>query len=806
MSSKENDALLQRLLAIFQIEADEHLTTMAALLQEMRQAKDGATLAPLLETLFREAHSLKGAARSVNLTALEAVCMGLEGTLALLKRQVPEQLPPAWFDNTYRTLDELQRLLAGRSDESAPAGPAAPSSPAKVEAAAPAAEIPPADQPAAAVPPPEPPPPAAAKTSAISPATADKTPASPAAAKQAEPSKPETAPPSAEKKTAKAVAKPLPATASGDTVRISTARLTALLVQAEELLAFKFSAAHRSDELRALSTEVAAWRKNWSCGSRDWRPLQRQREKHGQGWRPDARALPAIDKLLDSVEHEASALKALHERLARLERQARQEQRALTGIVDGLQGDIRRALMLPFATLLELFPKLVRDLARDNGKEVELQSSGSAIEIDRRILEQLKDPLIHLIRNAVDHGIEAPAARRQANKPALGRISIELTPREGNRIELLITDDGAGVDLAKVQAAAIRLGLLGSEAAAKLGRDELLALMFESGLTTSPILTELSGRGLGLAIVREKVELLDGSIGVELPAEGGTRFRLLLPTSLATFHGLLVRLGERQFVLPSRSVERVLRQPAHSIKTVENREAIEIGGRALSLVRLADVLGLPARTSQTSGDDYLPLVVLSGAGRRIAFVVDQIIGDQEVLVKGLGPQLARVPNIAGATLLGNGQLVPILNVADLLLAALRSVPQGAAPAPASGQPQRSLLVVEDSITARSLLKSILETAGYRVETAVDGADALTLLHTAAFDLVVSDVEMPRLDGFELTARIRADKKLADLPVVLVTALESREDKERGIEVGANAYIVKSSFDQSNLFEVIRRLI
>jgi two-component system chemotaxis sensor kinase CheA len=808
MPSKENDALLQRLLAIFQIEAAEHLTTMAALLQELRQAQGSAALAPLLETLFREAHSLKGAARSVNLTDLEALCMGLEGTLALLKRQVPEQLPPSWFDNTERTLDELQRLLAGRHETSTPAAPAepppSPLSPPSVPPAGEAVTPLPSSAPAMPARPSEPAPPTASEQAASSPASGGK--AAPAQASgTTAPGSGDTTGPARAASPAKPIVKPMTTAAGGDTVRIATSRLTALLVQAEELLAFKFSTAHRNDELRTLSAEVATWRKDWQRGSRDWRPLQRQREKHGPGWRPEARSLPAIDKLLDGVERQSAALKTLHERLTRLERQARQEQRALTGIVDGLQDDIRRALMLPFATLLELFPKLVRDLARDNGKEVELHSSGGAIEIDRRILEQLKDPLIHLIRNAVDHGIEAPAARRQANKPPLGRISIELTPREGNRIELLIADDGAGVDLAKVQAAAVRLGLLGSEAAARLGRGELLALMFESGLTTSPILTELSGRGLGLAIVREKVELLDGSIEVELPAEGGTRFRLLLPTTLATFHGLLVQLGERLFVLPSRSVERVLRLHAGSVKTVENREAVEIGGRALSLVRLADVLGLPAQSAQASGDDYLPLVLLSGAGRRIAFVVDRILGDQEVLVKGLGPQLARVPNIAGATLLGNGQLVPILNVADLLQAALRCVPRGAAPAPASSQPQRSLLVVEDSITARSLLKSILETAGYRVETAVDGADALTLLHTDTFDLVVSDVEMPRLDGFELTARIRADKKLADLPVVLVTALESREDKERGIEVGANAYIVKSSFDQSNLFEAIRRL-
>jgi len=755
MPNKENDALLTRLLAIFQVEAAEHLKSMTSLLQALQQGAPSAVQGTLLESLFREAHSLKGAARSVGASDLEAVCMGLESTLAALKRQPPETLPPVWFENTYRIVDELEGLLALPASKP-PAG----------NSRSPDMPLPQLPEPA------------------------------PRAKKRDEATRPPAALP------------------SDDTVRISTTRLAALLAHAEELLAFKFGAAHHVDELRTLNTDIAAWRKEWSHSARDWRVLRRGREKYDKDWRSDTATLPAIDKLLAAVEGGVRSIKSLNERVSRLECQTRQEQRTLASIVDGLQGDVRQALMVPFASLLELFPKLVRDLARDGGKEAALNSAGAAIEVDRRILEQMKDPLIHLVRNAVDHGIESPELRRRAGKPAAGRVSIEVTPGDGNRIELVIADDGAGVDLEQVKTAALRLGLITHEAAAALDQADLLALMFESGLTTSPILTELSGRGLGLAIVREKVEKLGGSISAELPASGGTRFRLLLPSSLATFHGLLVMLGERPFVLPSRSVERVLRVAASAVGTVENRAAVEIGGRALSLVRLADVLGLPAddgrRRQEEYGDggkeaDYLQLAVLSGAGRRIAFVVDRILGDQEVLVKGLGPQLARVPNIAGATLLGTGQLVPILNVADLLQAALRTVPASAQAEPSPVLPQRSLLVVEDSITARSLLKSILETAGYRVETAVDGLDALTRLHTGQFDLVVSDVEMPRLDGFDLTARIRADTRLAELPVVLVTALESREDKERGIEVGANAYIVKSSFDQSNLFEVIRRL-
>jgi len=567
-------------------------------------------------------------------------------------------------------------------------------------------------------------------------------------------------------------------------------------------LAYKFSAGHWVAELRGLSAEMAQSQKTRVRMARDARAIRRGREKHSKAW--DNKLWQGLDKLFDAIESEERVSKVLGDKLAVLERQAEQERRALSGMVDGLQGDIRQALMLPFSSLLELMPKLVRDLARDLGKEVELRIEGASIEIDRRILEQMKDPLIHLIRNAIDHGIETADARRRCNKPVPAQIVIDIAPLEGNRVELVVSDDGAGVNLDKLKHSACKLGLITADAAATLETPAALALMFESGLTTSPILTDLSGRGLGLAIVREKVEKLGGGIHAQAGESGGTRFCMVLPTSLVTFHGLLVEVAQQQFVLPSQNVERVLRLSSTKVKTVENRPAVEISGQAVALVWLAEVLGLPATDADST---HLQLVVLSTAGGRIACAVSAILGDQEVLVKSLGPQLRRLPNIAGATVLGPGRVVPILNVADLLKSAQRIRPLAATlrAAPSPAPRQLSLLVAEDSVTARTLLRNILETAGYLVTTAVDGIDALTSLRSEPFDLVVSDVEMPRMDGFELTARIRADQALTHLPVVLVTALESREHKERGIEVGANAYIVKSSFDQSNLFQVIRRL-
>jgi len=480
----------------------------------------------------------------------------------------------------------------------------------------------------------------------------------------------------------------------------------------------------------------------------------------------------------------------------------------LGGMVANLLEDIKRALMLPFSSLLEIFPRFVRNLSREQGKEVDWIVQGGEIEMDRRILEEMKGPLIHLIRNCIDHGIEEPEERRRKKKSPRGTVTVAIAQRNGSKVEILVSDDGAGIDLAKVRAAAVKLSLLAPQEAAKLSDEQVLSFIFQSGVSTSPIITDISGRGLGLAIVQEKVEKLGGFVSLETVPHVGTRFRIVLPLTVATFRGILVRVAEHTFVLPTTNLEWVLRVSREEIKTVENRETIQFQGRAVSLVRLDNALDLSPKTPAGNPADKLPLVILRAAEKCMAFLVDEILNEQEILVKSLGKQLSRVRNIAGAAVLGTGKVVPILNIPDLMKSAARVVPAAKIVAVPAGAPakRKSLLVVEDSITARMLLKNILESAGYNVTTAIDGVDAFTLLKSEECDLVVSDVDMPRMNGFDLTAKIRADTKLSELPVVLVTALESREDRERGIDVGANAYIVKSSFDQSNLLDVILRLI
>jgi two-component system chemotaxis sensor kinase CheA len=588
-----------------------------------------------------------------------------------------------------------------------------------------------------------------------------------------------------------------------ETVRIPTAKLDPLLLQAEEMIQAKIAGSQRAADLRQVHQALVAWRMEW-----------------GRWQGPHT---PRRSESSESTEGDVARLDALVSRVTAVAQAFEQDQRALRRMVDDHLEAVKQVLMLPVSTLVEVLPKLVRDLAREQGKEVELVMRGAEIEIDKRILEELKDPLIHLLRNCVDHGMEKPDARARQHKPPRGTIRLTFGAKDSRLVEIIVSDDGAGIDVDQVRSAAIGAGILSADAAEKLDPQETLSLIFQSGLSTSPIITDISGRGLGLAIVREKVEKLGGVVSVDTQAHVGTTFRLLAPLTLATFRGVLVRVREHLFVLPTSNVERVVRVSKEEIKTVENRETIRLDGQIVSLVGLGDVLGLPARSNDParSGDfsrpssasqdapaDHLPVVVLASAEKRIAVHVDEVLAEQEVLVKGLGKQLSRVRNIAGATVLGTGKVVPVLNILDLMKSAVRSAAVAKAPVAADQAPVRvgRILVAEDSITARTLLKNILETVGYQVATAVDGADAFTQARNSEFDLVVSDVDMPRLSGFELTAKIRGDQKLAELPVVLVTALESPQDRERGIDVGANAYIIKSSFDQSNLLEVIHRLL
>ena len=769
-----DEEFLPKLREAFAIEAREHLQALTTGLLELEKAAGAPRQKELIETIFREVHSLKGAAGVVNRTDLQSVCQAMEDIFSLWKRQ-PARVSAEAFDTLNGSVNLVEKLLGF---------------PDVVQGDAEKNEITGVVRQLSELP-----------RASVTPRT---NPSGPRSAPEVVPVKSTTT-----VKPRATAADPLPPTEPppmesegpqlSETVRIRMVKMDSLLRKAEEMVAVKLTARQHSVELRALEDMLEGWSKEWS----------KVRTFAGTGLPGQGTA--AMAKLSGFLEWNQSFMHSFEKKLAMLAGTAGRDERGIALLVDDLLEDAKRLVMLPFSTLLDLLPKMVRDLARAGGKETTLALHGREVEIDKRILQEMKDPLIHLVRNSVDHGIEKPAARTASSKPPCGSLTVAVSQRDAGKVEIVVSDDGAGINVESVKASAVRAGTLSAEDAAQLNEQAALSHIFDSGVSTSPIITEISGRGLGMAIVREKVEKLGGSIAIETKKGAGTSFRIVLPITLATFKGILVGAGGQTFVVPTGNVERIKRIRRDDVQTVENTETMSLDGHAISFVRLAEVLGLtPRAAADKSG--FIEVVVLGSGDRRIGFAVDEVLSEQEVLVKNLGKPLLRVRNVAGATVLGSGTPAIILNAADLLKSAVRLAGAGHCPTADGGSQgaqeahERRILVTDDSVTSRMLLKNILESSGYQVVTAIDGVDALTALKTHDFDLVVSDVEMPRMDGFDLTAKIRADKKLMELPVVLVTALSSREHQERGIDVGADAYIVKSSFDQSNLLEVIRKLV
>ncbi|KXS30461.1 MAG: Signal transduction histidine kinase CheA, partial [Candidatus Gallionella acididurans] len=353
---------------------------------------------------------------------------------------------------------------------------------------------------------------------------------------------------------------------ASETVRVSTQKLDAVMRQVEELLAPRLASAQRAKELREVADSFSTWKKQRAR----MRPALRLIERYVEGKAKSNGAagglakfpIQELPKLLEHLEGEQLFMKTIEERLLRLSKFAAHDRRALAGMSDNLLHDVKEMHLLPFSSLFEIFPRFARELARDQGKQVELVIQGGEIEIDRRTLEEMKDPLMHLLRNCIDHGIEQPAMRQDKGKPACGNITVAIAQKDSGKIEIMVADDGAGIDPAKVKTAALKLKLISAEEAEKLDEAEAQALIFQSGITTSQIITDISGRGLGLAIVREKIERLGGVVTLESRHNGGvqdtgTSFRITLPLMLATFRGVLVRAGEHCFVIPALSVERV---------------------------------------------------------------------------------------------------------------------------------------------------------------------------------------------------------------------------------------------------------
>jgi two-component system chemotaxis sensor kinase CheA len=461
---------------------------------------------------------------------------------------------------------------------------------------------------------------------------------------------------------------------------------------------------------------------------------------------------------------------------------------ASSGVADAVQ----RLRTQPFEQACSSLDRVVRDIATATGKSARLLVVGGEVDVDRSVITALRDPLLHLVRNAVDHGLETPDVRKASGKPTTGTVEV-LASLEGSLLRVTVRDDGGGIDAARLRAAAARRGLT-------LPTDDP-ELAFTPGLSCRDDVTDVSGRGVGLDAARARLEQLGGSLEITSTAGSGTQAHLTTPVSLAVLRVLLVRAGEQLVALPSAAVDRVVQVERQQLREVEGAVLLPVDGRNARAVALAEAVGLPAAATELSQQARLGVVVPRGGDA--VLVTDGLLDELEVAVQPVPVRLAGTPGVLGIAILPSGQPALAVNpVAVGRHAAPLAMPRGTQPHTAAPR----ILLAEDTVTTRALERSILEAAGYSVSVAVDGVDAWEQLQADGADLVVSDVDMPRMSGFELCRRIRGSAQLRDLPVVLVTSLDSAADRQRGLEAGADAYVVKAEFQQGTLLDTLARLL
>lgn len=784
------------LLSIFWVEASEYLQSLNSALLQMETA-DGQDQTELLREMNRVAHSLKGAARAVGYGVIEAIAHHMEEVFGAMQAGRLE-LTPEVADSLYDGLDLIQNVMDGAENDPAVLetvlanlGQATVGLPEEGYPIIDDDELlelegDPEDE----------------DSGRVRPfdrrATGDsrEMPAVPPG---------EATPPFTTPQPMVSVSDSAPTMVlrpAEETIRVTVSKLDRLMDEASELLVSKLQSEERQRYVLRLRRLQSRWQREWRTVRAAYIRLVR---RLGEQPAEQAAEMAQLFKFLESNQR---YLTELGRELGILSQSITQDSMHLGTLSDQLQGDISAMRMLPFEVLIGGFQRSVRDLSRDLGKQVHLSIHGATVEFDKTVLDALNDPLLHLLRNAIDHGLEGPEERVAAGKPPVGRVEISVEQR-GSEIVIRLRDDGRGLNIDRIKKRAVERRLFTEAEIATMTEDEVRGLIFHSGFSTSEQVTAVSGRGLGMDIVRTRVESLRGRVGIQSTPGQGTTMTLSVPVSLTRIHCILMRAGQEQYAIPSVMITRMEKIDRSRVFTAEGKDMVTINERPMPLVVLSDILEAPGSGERPEED--VQIVALEAADRAVALEVDELYSEMELVLKPLGPELANASYVAGAALLGSGQVVIVLDGNDLARQAsgVRMPRRRLVPGQMrSTAPVRRLrvLVADDSITTRTLEKNILETAGFEVHVAIDGVEAWERLNEMDFDVVISDVEMPNMNGLELVERIKSHAHTRHLPVILLTSLSKPEQREAGLRAGADAYLVKSQFDQSELLETIQAII
>lgn len=735
------------LLSIFAAEQAEHAQRIRAAAEALASAPEDARPG-LFDELLRRAHTLKGAARAVGVEPTERVSHGIEtlfGRLCAEHTPVDERVLAALRAALDAIEDVLAAALSGKHEPDVAAALARLGTPGMAAGEA-----------------------ATAATAA---------PSAPPAPMAPEPR----------------------LGAAEELVRVSAERIDEVVRGSAQLQAIAASAAadaRRAEEsLQRVRDMEAAWRQY----RRESASYAKVRGEDLE-FLPVIEAMDAVEQQMQAVAADAAAARSARQRHAwELEERARE-----------LHTDVRRIRMITADAVFGAFGSMVRDMARSQGKQVEYRAEGLEVQADRLVLQGLKDAVMHVLRNAVTHGIETPREREAADKPPAGLVMLRMRAR-GDRLQVAIDDDGRGFDLRRIASVGVEKGLLTPEEAQTLTDEEAARLVTRPGFSTAGDVTALAGRGMGMSVLREAARAVGGNISVRRGLRHGTHIEISAPLSISTQRVLLLESAGHMLGLPAAAIDRLWRGPASEIRTIEGREALVLDGTPVILARLAVLLDLsPTRAAanvEGTTTPKLSVAVLTSGGERAGLIVDRFLDDRETTVKSLGLPAALAGISAGGVPLEDGSVAVMLDPAAVVERFRTSgAPAAVAAAAAEPESKRRILVVDDSLTTRSLEKSILEAHGFDVRVAVDGMQALEELRAHGADLVITDVMMPRMDGLELLASLKKDSALSAIPVIMVTSMERREDQERGLSLGADAYIVKRKFDQRELLETIRQIL
>lgn len=769
-----------------------------------------------IEPLMRAAHSIKGAARIVNLELAVIVAHAMEDALVAVQAG-REAITAGRVDQLLRGTDFLARAaeqdeasLAAWSEEHrataeviaaalrAPAPTSPTSTEAETVAAAPAntaaAEIARVDRPLA--------PdagtrvaedqaplssghPEGAGAGATPGAAATPSDGGPAVAKTTSPAQP----PSANGETARSSAAPV-ATTRGEPVRVSAERLERIMQLSGEILV----AGRRFESLRQTAQGIRDALTNASDGLR---ALFNASAAQGE-------VSPAEQTVAAPLLHElAGARTAALRHIEGLEELSRRIEELSSALSHAALG----SRMRPFGDLSAAFPRMVRDLARQLNRRVRLDIVGTGVHVDREMLSRLEAPLTHLLRNCIDHGIEPPAERVTAGKPEEATITLSARHHAG-RLVISVADDGRGIDAARVRARAIERGLVPESIARDLDESEVLEFLFLPGFSTASEVTEISGRGVGLDVVQSMAHEVGGAVQVRSKPGAGTTFTMTLPVAVSVVRATIVEVAGEPLAFPLARLERIVRRPSDELTTVQGRLQFDQDGASIGVVDAATVLELGERAVP---DEVFTAVVVGGGRQRYGLLVDRLVGEEDLVVRTLDPRLGKVPHVSAAALLEGGDPVLIVDTEDLVASIRQLLGEGrtlgsSRPAPGRVATPGRVLVVDDSATVREVERQLLTRAGYLVDTAIDGVDGWNALVAGRYELVVTDVDMPRMNGIELVRRIRADARFASLPLVIVSYKDREEDRLRGMEAGANAYLTKGSFQDETFINLVRDLI